>query len=49
MFVTVLLTMISGIPPLERQAAERWGGQPDYEEYRRRTSVLVPWPPKPKD
>jgi steroid 5-alpha reductase family enzyme len=44
-FVTVLLTMISGIPPLERQADERWGGQPDYEAYKRNTPVLVPWPP----
>ena len=45
LFVTLLLTRISGIPILERRADERWGGQPDYERYKARTSVLVPWPP----
>ncbi|MEM8815466.1 MAG: DUF1295 domain-containing protein [Pseudomonadota bacterium] len=44
-FVTLLLTRVSGIPMLENKADERWGGQPDYEEYKRRTPVLVPRPP----
>jgi steroid 5-alpha reductase family enzyme len=44
-FVTVLLTMISGVPPLERKADERWGGQADYESYKRKTPVLIPKPP----
>jgi len=44
-FVTLLLTRGSGIPLLERKADERWGGQEDYEEYKRRTPVLIPWPP----
>ncbi|MEO1246434.1 MAG: DUF1295 domain-containing protein [Pseudomonadota bacterium] len=46
-FVTLLLTRVSGIPLLENKADERWGGQPDYEEYKRRTPVLVPKPPGP--
>ncbi len=45
LFVTLLLTRVSGIPLLESKADERWGGQEDYEEYKRRTPVLVPRPP----
>lgn len=41
-FVTLLLTKVSGVPLLERKADARWGGQPDYEEYKRTTPVLVP-------
>ena len=44
-FVTVLLTRVSGIPLLERRADDRWGGQPDYEQYKQQTPVLVPRPP----
>ena len=43
-FVTVLLTRISGIPMLEKRADEKWGGQEDYEEYKKRTPVLIPKP-----
>lgn len=41
-FVTVLLTRISGIPLLEQKADARWGGQPEYEAYKRETPVLLP-------
>jgi len=41
-FVTVLLTRISGIPMLEKSADQKWGGQQDYEEYKKRTPVLIP-------
>ena len=44
-FVTFLLTRVSGIPALEEKADRRWGGQDDYEDYKRRTSVLIPKPP----
>ena len=44
-FVTFLLTKVSGIPLLEEKADQRWGGQDDYEAYKRRTPVLVPKPP----
>lgn len=46
MFVTLLLTRISGVPMLEKRADEKWGGQEDYEAYKERTSVLIPRPPK---
>jgi steroid 5-alpha reductase family enzyme len=45
-FVFLLLTQISGIPMLEKSALERWGSDPDYQEYVARTSVLVPMPHK---
>ncbi len=45
LFVTFLLTRVSGVPALEKKADERWGGQDDYERYKRRTPVLVPKPP----
>ncbi|MGB2963626.1 MAG: DUF1295 domain-containing protein [Anaerolineales bacterium] len=45
-FVFLLLTRISGVPMLEKRADEKWGGEPDYEAYKTKTSVLVPLPPK---
>ena len=45
-FITVLLLFVSGIPPLERSADEKYGDDPAYRDYKRRTSVLVPLPPR---
>ncbi len=45
-FITILLTRISGVPMLEKRADEKWGGQADYEAYKKGTSVLIPFPPK---
>ena len=45
-FVILLLTRVSGIPMLEKRSDAKWGGQEDYELYKRRTSILIPWPPK---
>ncbi len=44
-FVAFLLIKVSGIPPLEEKADERWGGQDDYERYKAETPVLIPKPP----
>jgi len=41
-FVTLLLTRISGVPLLEKKADEIWGGQEDYEAYKKNTPVLIP-------
>lgn len=46
-FVTLLLTRVSGIPLLEKRADATWGGQPEYEQYKSTTPVLVPRPPRP--
>jgi steroid 5-alpha reductase family enzyme len=44
-FITLLLTRISGIPMLEERADDKWGGQEDYEMYKAKTSILIPLPP----
>jgi steroid 5-alpha reductase family enzyme len=44
-FVTILLTKISGIPMLERKADERWGDEEAYQRYKENTPVLIPKPP----
>jgi steroid 5-alpha reductase family enzyme len=41
-FVTLLLTRVSGVPLLEKKADKKWGGQEDYESYKKRTPVLIP-------
>jgi hypothetical protein len=41
-----ILIKISGIPLLEKAADEKWGGNADYEAYKRRTSTLLLLPPK---
>jgi steroid 5-alpha reductase family enzyme len=45
-FVTLLITQVSGVPMLEKRADETWGGQEDYEEYKEKTPVLIPRPPQ---
>ena len=40
--ITLLILKVSGVPMLEKKMAEN----PDFAEYRRRTSVFVPWVPK---
>lgn len=45
-FITILLTRVSGVPLLEERADEKWGGQAEYEDYKLNTSILIPLPPK---
>jgi steroid 5-alpha reductase family enzyme len=42
LFVTLLITGVSGVPLLEKRADEKWGGQEDYEAYKKRTPTLIP-------
>jgi steroid 5-alpha reductase family enzyme len=42
--ITLLLTRISGIPPLEEHMLAKHGDA--YRDYQRRTSALIPLPPK---
>lgn len=42
LFVTLLLTRVSGIPLLEKKADKKWGGQEDYDAYKKNTPVLIP-------
>jgi steroid 5-alpha reductase family enzyme len=41
-FVTLLITRVSGVPMLEKKADQKWGGQADYEAYKKSTPVLIP-------
>ena len=42
LFVTLLLTKVSGIPLLEKKADKKWGGQEEYEAYKKKTPILIP-------
>ncbi len=43
-FLTLLLLFVSGIPLLEKIAEAKYGDDPAYREYKRRTSILLPLP-----
>jgi len=45
LFITLLLTKISGINMLDAAAKKRWGDDEAYQAYRARTSKLILWPP----
>ena len=45
-WVTLQLTLISGVPQLEKKADQRWGDQEDYLQYKANTPVLIPRPPQ---
>lgn len=45
-FITVLLLFVSGIPLLEKSADAKYGADPAYREYKKRTSVFIPLPPR---
>jgi len=42
LFGFLLLARVSSVPPLEKRADEKWGGQDDHEACKERTAVLVP-------
>lgn len=46
LFVILLLTRVSGVPQLEKKAENKWGGQEEYEAYKKNTPVLIPRFPK---
>ena len=45
LWVILQLTVISGVPMLEKKADKRWGDQEDYQRYKAQTPVLIPRPP----
>ncbi len=45
-FVYILLTRMSGIPMLRERAQARWGSDPAYDAYLKRTRRLLPLPKK---
>lgn len=42
LLITLFLLFISGVPMLEK----KYAGRPDWEAYKRRTSMFIPWFPK---
>lgn len=42
--ITILLLFVSGIPLLEKRHDERYQGNAAYEEYKKTTSLLIPFP-----
>ncbi len=45
-FITCLLLFVSGIPPLEKRYQEKYANNKAYQDYKEKTSLLIPWPPK---
>jgi steroid 5-alpha reductase family enzyme len=43
LYIICLILFVSGIPLLEKSADARWGNNPAYKEYKRRTSILLLW------
>lgn len=41
--LTVILLFVTGIPTIEQSADRKWGGMPECQDYRRGTSLLIPW------
>ncbi|MCB9834765.1 DUF1295 domain-containing protein [Candidatus Nomurabacteria bacterium] len=41
-FITLLITKVSGIPILEKSADQRWGKEIEYKKYQRNTPILIP-------
>jgi steroid 5-alpha reductase family enzyme len=48
LYVTYLLLKVSGIPTLEKEYEKRYKNNKKYIEYKNKTSILVPLPPKRK-
>jgi steroid 5-alpha reductase family enzyme len=45
-YITSLLLFVSGIPPLEKKYDEKYKDNQDYQSYKKRTSLIIPFPPK---
>lgn len=46
LIVIAQLTLISGVPMLERRADKLWGEDEDYRVYKQKTPTLMLWPPR---
>lgn len=43
LFISLLLRFVSGVPLLEKSAKEKWGDDPEFQEYQKTTSLVIPW------
>jgi len=46
LFITLMLLFVSGVPLLEKKADNKYGKNPDYQSYKARTNLFVPWFPE---
>jgi len=46
LYIALLIIFVSGIPLLEKAADKRWGEDENYRRYKKKTSSLIPLPPK---
>lgn len=45
-FITFILLFVSGIPPLEKRYEKKYKNNKKYQEYKKKTSILIPLPQK---
>lgn len=45
-FITYILLFVSGIPLLEKSYDKKYGSDKKYRDYKKRTSIFIPFPPK---
>jgi len=43
LYIAVLILFVSGVPLLEKSADKKWGSDKNYQAYKKRTPVLVPF------
>ncbi|KAJ1628202.1 hypothetical protein T492DRAFT_595023 [Pavlovales sp. CCMP2436] len=43
LFTSMLLLLVSGLPPLEKHAQQKWGQDPAFQKYTAETAVLLPY------
>lgn len=46
LYIAGLILFVSGVPILEKKADARWKKDPAFQEYKRRTSIVIPLPVK---
>ena len=48
LYIILMLRFVSGVPKLEKIDDERYRGNPEYKAYKKRTSMIILWPPRKK-
>lgn len=41
-FIFLMIRFISGVPKLEKNASKKWGSDKDYQEYKKKTGLILP-------
>uniref|UniRef100_A0A7S2XGI7 Steroid 5-alpha reductase C-terminal domain-containing protein n=1 Tax=Lotharella oceanica TaxID=641309 RepID=A0A7S2XGI7_9EUKA len=48
LFTAFLLLLVTGVPAVEKAGFKKWGSEPEYMNYMKNTSCLLPWFPAPE-